>query len=84
MLNQNQLFEQLARLEGEKLKNSEDIRQLKADSKVSEDNPSGLSAEDIKLIAAAAKLYAKKDFFEKKEQAEAVFRKYVELSGEDE
>ncbi len=82
MLNQTELFQNLARLEGQKLTLSEDIRQLKADSKVSEDNPYGISAEEIKLIAAAAKLYAKKDFFEKKEQAEAVFKKYVELSGE--
>ena len=84
MLNQTELFQNLARLEGQKLTLSEDIRQLKADSKVSEDNPSGLSAEDIKLIAAAAKLFAKRDYFEKKEAAEAVFKKYVELSGEDE
>lgn len=84
MFTEQQLFEQLARLESEKLKNSEDIRQLKKDAKLSEDNPSGLSAEDIKVVAAAAKLYAKKDFFEKKEASEAVFKKYVELSGEDE
>ena len=84
MLNQTELFQNLSRLEGQKLTLSEDIRQLKADSKVSEDNPSGISAEEIKLIAAAAKLYAKKDYFEKKEAAEAVFKKYVELSGEDE
>jgi hypothetical protein len=82
MLNQTELFQNLARLEGQKLTLSEDIRQLKADSKVSEDNPSGISAEEIKLIAAAAKLYAKKDFTERKEQAEAVFNKYRELSGE--
>lgn len=84
MFTEQQLFEQLARLESEKLKNSDDISQLKKDTKLSEDNPSGLSAEQIKVVAAAAKLYAKKDFFEKKEAAEAVFKKYVELSGEDE
>lgn len=84
MLSQTELFQYLARLEGQKLTLSEDIRQLKADSKVSEDNPSGLSAEDIKLIAAAAKLFAKRDYLEKKESAEAVFRKYEELSGENE
>lgn len=81
MLNEQQLFEQLSRLEGEKLTLSEDIRQLKADSKVSEDNPSGLTAEQIKLVSAAAKLAAKRDYEEKKEAATAVFKKYEELSG---
>ncbi len=81
MLNEKQLFEQLTRLEGDKLSVSEDIRQLKADSKVGEDNPSGLSADIIKLISAAAKLAAKADYEEKKEAATAVFKKYEELSG---
>lgn len=81
MITEKELFNRLADLESQKLTLSEDIRQLKADSKYNEDdNPKGISSDDIKLIAAAAKLQAKADFEEKKEAATAVFKKYEELT----
>lgn len=81
MISEKELFDRLADLESQKLVLSEDIRQLKADSKYNEDeNPQGLTAEVIKLIAAAAKLEAKRDFEEKKDAANAVFKKYEELT----
>lgn len=82
MISQKELFDRLADLETQKLTLGDDIRQLKADSKYdAEMNPKGLSSDDIKLIAAAAKLQAKADYEEKKEAATAVFKKYEELSG---
>lgn len=81
MISEKELFDRLADLESQKLVLAEDIRQLKADSKYNEDdNPQGLTAEVIKLIAAAAKLEAKRDFEEKKDAANAVFKKYEELT----
>lgn len=81
MISEKELFDRLADLESQKLVLSEDVRQLKADSKYNEeDNPRGLTAEVIKLIAAAAKLEAKRDFEEKKDAANAVFKKYEELT----
>lgn len=81
MITEKELFQRLADLESQKLTLSEDIRQLKADSKYNEDdNPKGLAAEDIKLIASAAKYQAKNDFEEKKEAATAVFKKYEQLT----
>ena len=82
MISEKELFDRLADLESQKLVLSEDIRQLKSDSKYNEDTcPQGLSTEVIKLVAGAAKLEAKRDFEEKKEAADAVFGKYVELTG---
>lgn len=81
MISEKELFQRLADLESQKLVLAEDIRQLKADSKYNEDDcPQGLTAEVIKLIAAAAKLEAKRDFEEKKDAANAVFKKYEELT----
>lgn len=81
MITEKELFQRLADLESQKLTLSEDIRQLKADSKYHEDdNPKGLAGEDIKLIAAAAKYQAKADYEEKKEAATAVFKKYEQLT----
>lgn len=81
MISEKELFDRLADLEAQKLVLAEDIRQLKADSKYNEDDcPQGLTAEVIKLIAAAAKLEAKRDFEEKKDAANAVFKKYEELT----
>ena len=81
MISEKELFDRLADLESQKLVLAEDIRQLKVDSKYNEDDcPQGLTAEVIKLIAAAAKLEAKRDFEEKKDAANAVFKKYEELT----
>jgi uncharacterized protein (UPF0335 family) len=83
-MTQQELFDRLTTLETEKLTLAADIKQLKDDSKYDEDvNPQGLSKEDIKLIGAASRLEAKKDFEEKQEAANAVFKKYVELTGYD-
>ena len=81
-LTQKELFDRLVNLESEKLITAEDIKQIKDDAKYDEDtNPQGISKEDIKLIAAAAKLEAQNQFEEKKEAATAVFKKYEELTG---
>lgn len=85
MITEKILFDRLADLESQKLTLSEDIRQLKVDSKYNEDdNPKGISSEDIKLIAAAAKLYATSKFEEKQDEANEVFKKYKELTDYDE
>lgn len=81
-LTQKELFDRLVNLEGDKLTIAENIKQIKDDAKYDEDtNPQGISKEDIKLIAAAAKLEAQNQFEEKKEAATAVFKKYEELTG---
>lgn len=80
-MTQRELFDRLVTLESEKLTLAADIKQLKDDAKYDEDlNPQGLSKEDIKLIGAASKLEAKRDFEEKEEAAKAVFGKYRELT----
>lgn len=85
MITEKELFDRLADLESQKLTLSEDIRQLKADSKYNEDdNPKGIYPEDIKLIAAAAKLYATSKFEEKQDETNEVFKKYKELTGYNE
>lgn len=83
-LNEDQLFERLTKLETDKLVLAADISQLKKDAAYDEDeNPYGIDKDEIKLIAAAAKLNAKNDFEEKKQSANAVFRKFEELTGYD-
>ena len=83
-ISQKDLFQRLVNLETDKLTIAEDIKAIKDDSKYDEDtNPQGISKEDIKLIAAAAKLEAKRDYEEKKEASNAVFKKYEELVGYD-
>jgi regulator of replication initiation timing len=80
MISQREMFDRLVDLEKQKLVLAEDIAQLKKDAKYDEDeNPQGISKEDIKLIGAAAKLQAKNDYEEKREAATAVFKKYEEL-----
>ena len=84
-LTQKELFDRLVSLEGDKLTIAEDIKQIKDDAKYDEDtNPQGISKEDIKLIAAAAKLYATAKFEEKQEEANEVFKKYKELTNYNE
>lgn len=80
-MTEQELFKRLVTLESDKLTIAEDIKQLKDDSKYdSELNPNGISKEDIKLIAAAARLEAQNQYEEKKEAADAVFKKYIELT----
>mgnify|MGYP007013230305 FL=1 len=80
-ISQRELFDRLVDLESQKLTIADDIKQIKDDAKYDEDeNPQGISKEDIKLIAAAARLQAKNDYEEKREAASAVFRKYEELT----
>ena len=81
-ITQKELFDRLVTLESDKLTLADDIRQLKSDATWDEDeNPNGVSKEDIKLISAAAKLEAQNQFEEKKEAATAVFKKYEEMTG---
>lgn len=80
-ISQKELFDRLVDLEKQKLTAAEDMRQIKLDAKYDEDeNPNGVSKEDIKLISAAAKLEAKRDYEEKREAATAVFKKYEEMT----
>ena len=80
MISQREIFDRLVDLEKQKLVLAEDIAQLKKDAKYDEDeNPQGISKEDIKLIGAA-KLEAKRDYEEKREAATAVFKKYEEMT----
>ncbi len=79
-ITQKELYNRLTDLESQKLTLTADINQLKADSKYDEsDNPQGLAKEDIKNVHGASKLRAKADYEEKKEAAQAVFKKYEEL-----
>lgn len=79
-ISQKELYDRLVDLESQKLVLTADINQLKADSKYDEnDNPRGLAKDDIKSIHGAAKLKSKLDYEEKKEAAQAVFKKYEEL-----
>jgi len=81
-ITQKELFDRLVTLESDKLTIADDIKQLKSDAKWDEDeNPNGVSKEDIKLVSAAAKLEAQNQFEEKKEAATAVFKKYEEMTG---
>lgn len=83
-ISQKELFDRLVDLESQKLTIADDIKQIKDDAKYDEDeNPQGISKEDIKLIAAAAKLEARKDFEEKQQAAHEVFKKYKELTNYD-
>jgi uncharacterized protein (UPF0335 family) len=81
-MSQQELFDRLVTLESEKITLTEDIKQLKADCVYNEDTaPNGLLKDDIKLIAAASKLEAQNQYEQKKEASDAVFQKYVELTG---
>lgn len=81
-LSEEDLFKRLTELESQKLTLTADINQLKKDAKYHEDdNPKGLSKEDVGLIHDSAKLHAKRDFEEKKMKAKAVFAKYEQLTG---
>lgn len=80
-ISQRELFDRLVDLESQKLTIADDIKQIKDDAKYDEDeNPQGVSKEDIKLIAAASKIQAKNDYEEKREATTAVFKKYEELT----
>lgn len=81
-LSEDDLFKRLTELESQKLTIAADIAQLKKDATYHEDdNPKGIDKEEIKLIAKAAQLHAKRDFEEKKIAAKKVFAKYEELTG---
>jgi hypothetical protein len=83
-LTEQQLFTRLAELEGQKLTLSADIAQLKKDAAWHKDkNPGGIDKVEVKRIAKAAKIEAKRDFEETQEETNAVFAKYVELTGYD-
>lgn len=80
MISERELYDRLVDLETQKLTLTADINALKSDTKYDEnDNPKGLAKEDIKNIHGASKLRAKADYEEKKEAAQAVFKKYEEL-----
>lgn len=81
-LSEEDLFKRLTKLETDKLVLAADISQLKKDAAYEEDdNPKGIDKDEIKLIAKAAQLHAKRDFEEKRFAAAAVFAKYEELTG---
>lgn len=81
-ISEDDLFNRLTKLETDKLVLAADISQLKKDATYDEDdNPKGINKDEIKLIAKAAQLHAKRDFEEKKFAAHQVFAKYEELTG---
>jgi hypothetical protein len=83
-MTEQQLFDALVVLNKEALVKAEDISQLKKDVKYNKDsNPSGLAAEDIKFVSAAAKLEAKQQFEEFSGDNAAVIAKYKVLTGYD-
>lgn len=80
-MSEQELFDRLVDLNKQALTLAEDISQLKKDVKFHKDsNPSGLSANDIKFVAAAAKLEAKEQFEEFSGDNAEVIRKYKSLT----
>jgi NACalpha-BTF3-like transcription factor len=83
-LSEQALFDRLVTLFGDQLNLSSDISQLKADAKFHKDNnPGGISKEDIKFVAAAAKLEAQQVYEEFSAKNAAVAAKFKELSNYD-
>lgn len=82
--NEKDLFERLVELEKEKLTTTEDIKQLKKDFSFHKDhNPGGLAKDEVRKIAGAAKIEAKRDYEEKRQKTLEIFAKYEELTGYD-
>lgn len=78
------IFDRLVDLNKQALTIAEDISQLKKDVKYHKDNnPKGISADDIKFVAAAAKLEAKQQFEEFSGDNAAVIAKYKVLTNYD-
>ena len=76
------LFDNLADLEGRKLVIINDIAQLKKDFKFhKKNNLDGLPAETVALVAKAAVIHAKNVYEEQRSATKAVFDKYEELTG---
>lgn len=83
-MTEQQLFDALVNLNKQALTIAEDISQLKKDVKFHKDNnPSGISVDDIKFVAAAAKLEAKQQFEEFSGDNAAVIAKYKVLTNYD-
>jgi NACalpha-BTF3-like transcription factor len=81
-LNEQQLFDRLVKLFTDQLTLSEDIASLKADAKFHKDeNPKGISKDDIKFVSQAAKLESKQLFEEFSGDNAAVIAKYKTLTG---
>jgi ABC-type multidrug transport system ATPase subunit len=75
------LFDRLATLEGEKLVQSEDIKQLKKDFKYNKKtNLDGLPPEVVALVSKAAVIHARNVYEEQCSAAKAIFDKYEELA----
>lgn len=80
-MTEQELFDRLVDLNKQALTLAEDISQLKKDCKYhKETNPSGISADDIKFVSAAAKLEAKQQFEEFSGDNAAVIEKYKSLT----
>lgn len=80
-MTEQQLFDALVNLNKQALVIAEDISQLKKDTKYHKDNnPQGLAVDDIKFVAAAAKLEAKQQFEEFSGDNAAVIAKYKSLT----
>lgn len=83
-MTEQELFDRLVDLNKQALTIAEDISQLKKDVKYNKDsNPTGLAADDIKFVAAAAKLEAKQQFEEFSGDNAAVIAKYKVLTNYD-
>jgi hypothetical protein len=83
-LTEQELFDRLSDLFIQQMVLSDDISQLKKDAKFHKDkNPKGISKDDLKFVAQAAKLEAKSQFEEYTANAHAVAVKFKLLSGYD-
>ena len=79
------LFDRLTTLEGEKLVQGDDIKQLKKDFKFNKKtNLDGLPPEVVALVSKAAVIHARNVYEEQRSQSKAVFDKYEELAGYNE
>jgi type I restriction-modification system DNA methylase subunit len=75
------LFDRLVTLEGEKLVTGDDIKQLKKDFKFNKKtNLDGLPPEVVALVSKAATIHARNVYEEQCSAAKAVFDKYEELA----
>lgn len=83
-MTEQELFDRLVDLNKQALTIAEDISQLKKDVKYhKEHNVTGLAVDDIKFVAAAAKLEAKQQFEEFSGDNAAVIAKYKVLTNYD-
>jgi len=82
LLSEDELLNQLIRLNKEINVRKEDIKQLIVDNKFhKKHNPQGIPVDEIKQIAKSAKVYADANYEEKKIEALTFFTDYERIVG---